>query len=50
MQKEGHPFGEMMSRMLGLKDSERLHDSTVDYFLHLRNTFIDKIEGGHPNS
>ena len=62
MIKEGHPFGEIIGRMLGMPlaieatnlvsgfSQEKLGDTLIDYYLHLRNTFVDKIEQGTPNS
>ena len=39
-----------MSRILGLGDSDKLQDSAIDYYMHQRSIFVDKIEGGIPNS
>lgn len=49
MTKEGHPFGKLMSRLLGLTPNERPSDSAVDYFVAQRHHFIEKIEGGVAN-
>ena len=49
MKAEGHPFGDLMARVLGLIPFSSPNDSVIDFYLNMRNLFIDKIEGGNPN-
>lgn len=49
MREEGHPFGKLMSRLLGLAPNERPNDSAIDYYIAQRHHFIEKMEGGVAN-
>ena len=49
MRAEGHPFGDLVSRLLGLAPFPTPNEAVVDFFLTMRNLFIDKMEGGTPN-
>ena len=53
MKREGHPFAEVVDRMLGLStpvSGRRMSESAIDFFLGIRGSFIDKAEGGQANS
>jgi hypothetical protein len=49
MRAEGHPFGDMMARLLGLSPFPAPSEAATDFFLSMRNLFIDKMEGGLAN-
>ena len=49
MRMDGHPFGDLMARLLGLSPFPNPSDSATDFYLSMRNLFIDKMEGGIAN-
>lgn len=49
MRAESHPFGDLMSRLMGLAPFPAPNEAVVDFFLTMRNFFIDKIESGTPH-
>ncbi len=49
MHREHHPFAQIMVKLLGLSTSNQvsLCEGVLEYYLHQRNLFLDKVESGN---